>query len=256
MALTLCETCQTPLLAGTQACPRCGVSISRGTATPSGTSTFRKPSVLLSPRLGTTVPNPPSVTSGQHVHEDTVRRRLLWGGAAIAGLSVLLILARTITMWMLLAPLGLLCLGALAVGLLRALQNQGLPSLPKTRRVHSLLLAVAAPLVFILAVAIVPKTAREQRQYDEFQRLEAQREADKEHRLQAQVGCEVYIRERLKAPSSADFSSSVAIAPREEGGYVVRGSVDAQNAFGAKLRRIYVCAVDAAGGVVTGSLLE
>ena len=139
---------------------------------------------------------------------------------------LLLGLARTVSMWMVLAPLGILCLGAMGVGALRAILNEGLPSFPKTRRVHSLIVVLAAPLLFMIAIAIVPKTGQEQRQFDKFQRLEVQRQADKEHRLQAQVACQVYVSERLKAPSSADFSPSAAIVPRDEGGYLVRGGVE------------------------------
>lgn len=139
---------------------------------------------------------------------------------------------------------------------LRAIQNEGPPGFPRTRRVHSLLVVLVAPLLFAIAVAIVPKTSEEQRQFDEFQRQEAQRQAEQERRLQAHAACQVYVRERLKAPSSAEFSRSAAIAPREEGGYLIRGSVEAQNAFGVKLRRNYLCAVDPAGQVVSGSVLE
>ena len=47
-----------------------------------------------------------------------------------------------------------------------------------------------------------------------------------------------------------------AVIPHDDGGYLIRGSVDAQNVFGAKLRRNYLCAVDSAGRAVNGGVLE
>jgi TRAP-type uncharacterized transport system substrate-binding protein len=44
--------------------------------------------------------------------------------------------------------------------------------------------------------------------------------------------------------------------PSDDGGYLIRGSVDAQNAFGAMLRRNYLCAVNSCGQVVSGGVLE
>ena len=54
----------------------------------------------------------------------------------------------------------------------------------------------------------------------------------------------------------ASFSRKSVIEPQSEGGYLVGGFVDAQNAFGVKLRRNYVCSVDSAGRVITAGLLE
>jgi hypothetical protein len=192
-----------------------------------------------------------------------IRRRLLWGGGALALVLVLLGLARTVSMWVVLAPLGVICLGAMGLNLLRALQNQGLPYLPKTRRVHSLLVVLATPFLFALAFAIVPKTYQEQQRLEQMQREdarlkaeEAQQAAEKERRGQAHSACQLYVLEHLQAPSSAAFSHAAAIVPSDDGGYLIRGSVDAQNAFGAKLRRNYLCAVDSAGRVVNGGVLE
>ncbi len=61
----------------------------------------------------------------------------------------------------------------------------------------------------------------------------------------------VYVRNSLKSPSSADFcsSSEASVAPVGLGQYRVRGWVDAQNSFGAKLRSDFSCVVykDASG---------
>ena len=72
----------------------------------------------------------------------------------------------------------------------------------------------------------------------------------------ATEGGQLYVLQHLQAPSSAAFSHSAAIAPSDDGGYLIRGSVDAQNAFGVKLRRNYLCAVDSAGRVMSGGVLE
>lgn len=194
-----------------------------------GTSTFRRPPATPSRTAGSAARARPAATKPRlttTAREAVARQRLIWIGGVAAVVFLLLGLARTVSMWMVLAPLGILCLGAMGVGALRAILNEGLPSFPKTRRVHSLIVVLAAPLLFMIAIAIVPKTGQEQRQFDKFQRLEVQRQADKEHRLQAQVACQVYVSERLKAPSSADFSPSAAIVPRDEGGYLVRGGVE------------------------------
>jgi hypothetical protein len=185
-----------------------------------------------------------------------LRRRLLWGGSALAVVMILLGLARTVSMWVVLAPLGVICLGVMGLNLLRALQNRGLPYLPKTRRVHSLLVVLVTPILFGLAFGFVPKTYQEQRRLEQMEREEAQQKVEKERRFDAHIACQVYIREHLQAPSSADFSHSAAIVPRDKGGYLIRGSVDAQNAFGAKLRRQYECAVDGSGQVVNGKIVE
>src|SRR5215469_5411499 len=57
----------------------------------------------------------------------------------------------------------------------------------------------------------------------------------------------VFIKDRLKAPSTAKFSDwvwdkdKIGVSGSAESGYVVRGWVDAQNSFGAKLRSKWVC---------------
>lgn len=51
--------------------------------------------------------------------------------------------------------------------------------------------------------------------------------------------CEDAIKERLKAPSTAEFDSTAA----GSGTWTVTGTVDAENSFGAKLRSTYQCSV-------------
>ena len=55
-----------------------------------------------------------------------------------------------------------------------------------------------------------------------------------------------FVRESLIAPSSADFPTSTASRVTNIGGcrYLVRGYVDAQNAFGAKLRNFFIVVME------------
>lgn len=57
----------------------------------------------------------------------------------------------------------------------------------------------------------------------------------------AQFACEGFIKDRLKAPSTAQFSGETftGSAPR----WTVTGAVDAQNSFGAALRNSWSCIV-------------
>lgn len=61
----------------------------------------------------------------------------------------------------------------------------------------------------------------------------------------ARAHCETYLTGMLKAPGSAEFSSGsdTKISGTSPGPFTVRGFVDAQNSFGAKLRRNYLCTV-------------
>ena len=268
MALTQCRECRREVPAQMKACPHCGaqqLAASMADAVTPGApaaSTFRRPPVAPSRPAGSASPPPgprPSATQSRltkTAREALARQRLLWGGSLAAVVLLLLGLARTVSMWMVLAPFGILCLGAMVVGALRAIQSEGLPFFPRTRRVHSLLVVLAAPIVFLIAFDLAPKTIAEQRQFDEMQQRAEQQRAEKDQRLHAQIACQTYVAERLKAPSSAEFSRSTEIVPRDEGGYLVRGSVEAQNAFGVKLRRGYLCAVDPAGQVARGTVVE
>lgn len=51
--------------------------------------------------------------------------------------------------------------------------------------------------------------------------------------------CEAAIKDKLKAPSTADFSSTAT----GSGTWTVVGTVDAENSFGAKVRTSYQCSV-------------
>jgi len=63
--------------------------------------------------------------------------------------------------------------------------------------------------------------------------------------------CQNAVRERLKAPATADFEAprNAQINRYDSGNYEIVSHVDAQNSFGAKLRSAYTCVVapDGAG---------
>lgn len=69
--------------------------------------------------------------------------------------------------------------------------------------------------------------------------------------------CTSFVKDRLKAPSTADFpnpysrGSDVSMIPvtyEQKPGYVVRSHVDAQNGFGAQIRSDFACTVTHEGG--------
>ena len=62
--------------------------------------------------------------------------------------------------------------------------------------------------------------------------------------------CRDFVRDRLKAPSTAKFAriSTNYITDLGSGSYRVRAYVDSQNSFGAQLRTEYTCEVKHQGG--------
>lgn len=64
----------------------------------------------------------------------------------------------------------------------------------------------------------------------------------------AEVVCEDFVKDRLKSPSSAEFSDAVTTESASDGSWTVRGIVDSENGFGAMLRNSYTCTVRFAGG--------
>lgn len=62
----------------------------------------------------------------------------------------------------------------------------------------------------------------------------------------ARMMAEEFIKDKLKAPGTAEFSDSSDTRVRYDettDSYTVLGWVDAQNSFGAKLRTPYICTV-------------
>jgi hypothetical protein len=61
--------------------------------------------------------------------------------------------------------------------------------------------------------------------------------------FKATYNVEHYVRNQLKAPNSAEFSGTTA-TKIEDNIYLVTGSVDAQNSFGATLRKNFSCEIE------------
>jgi hypothetical protein len=76
--------------------------------------------------------------------------------------------------------------------------------------------------------------------------LEEKPNADKS--TMAAIQCENFVKDQLKAPSTADFPGATAArvvrVSNESQGYQVASYVDAQNSFGAKIRSPYLCEVE------------
>lgn len=66
-----------------------------------------------------------------------------------------------------------------------------------------------------------------------------------DEKVSAISGCEELVKDRLKAPSTAEFSNEAADGG--DGSYVVDGDVDSENSFGAMLRSHFTCTVHSAG---------
>lgn len=68
----------------------------------------------------------------------------------------------------------------------------------------------------------------------------------------AYVMCQEFVSRQLRAPSTADYpwmsADGVSSLHQGEGRYMVRGYVDAQNAFGATIRTNWTCDVQYTGG--------
>lgn len=62
-------------------------------------------------------------------------------------------------------------------------------------------------------------------------------------RVAGWVACQHFVRARLRAPSTADFPWYNGQGTVSGGTYTVKSYVDAQNAFGAKVRTTFTCAV-------------
>lgn len=65
------------------------------------------------------------------------------------------------------------------------------------------------------------------------------------------LACEDSLRSTLKSPSTAKFSNENAVASGSQ--YTVTGAVDAQNGFGAMLRRQWSCTASGSGSSWTGN---
>lgn len=59
----------------------------------------------------------------------------------------------------------------------------------------------------------------------------------------AELACQDFVRDRLKAPATAEFTEAVTAPLAGYDRYTVSGAVDAQNSFGALIRNFYSCTV-------------
>lgn len=59
--------------------------------------------------------------------------------------------------------------------------------------------------------------------------------------------CEQFVKDRLKSPSTADFSDTAA-SPNGLQSWTVLGAVDSENSFGAMIRNTYICTVHHTAG--------
>ncbi len=66
------------------------------------------------------------------------------------------------------------------------------------------------------------------------------REAPTDPSSQVVVACREWVREKLRAPGTADFAGELAVQDAV-GRWTVTGSVDSENAFGALLRSTWTC---------------
>lgn len=67
--------------------------------------------------------------------------------------------------------------------------------------------------------------------------------------IMSAIQCRDFVKARLKAPATADFSSlSGSATSAGNNKYVVHAYVDAQNGFGANIRTTYTCSVQYTGG--------
>jgi len=98
----------------------------------------------------------------------------------------------------------------------------------KPRRQPWMLYAIGAVILLCIAAFVFPAV-----------------KGDKTDGFDAQVVCRDFVRDRLKAPSTADFSDvdHTGSAPT----FTVTGNVDAENSFGAMLRMRFTCVVEDAG---------
>lgn len=57
----------------------------------------------------------------------------------------------------------------------------------------------------------------------------------------AKLACERFVKDRLKAPATADFTGATATQIPDTKAFRVLGAVDSENGFGAKIRTGYTC---------------
>lgn len=69
---------------------------------------------------------------------------------------------------------------------------------------------------------------------------------------QAEGHCEDWVKEKLKAPATADFATTSTLGTGQ-GPWTFTGTVDADNSFGAKIRNRWECKIELGDGMFTGT---
>jgi hypothetical protein len=75
----------------------------------------------------------------------------------------------------------------------------------------------------------------------------------------AQQTCEGWVKDKLKAPATADFGGAAEVVtddpsdPALEPAFTITGVVDAQNGFGANVRSTWTCSIHTSGTQWIGS---
>lgn len=95
---------------------------------------------------------------------------------------------------------------------------------------------VGGPLVLLLLLFIASALFGDESNNDEAQAI---------------VACESEVRDQLKAPSSADLRSSASQSGER---WIVVGTVDAENSFGAKIRNEFECSVGVSGDYAVATI--
>jgi hypothetical protein len=80
----------------------------------------------------------------------------------------------------------------------------------------------------------------------------------RDRKIEALSMCELFVKGRLKAPSTAKFGHvwDTTTTGSGDGPYQVSGYVDAQNSFGAMLRNYYVCTAQGSSPSDTWTLID
>jgi hypothetical protein len=182
---------------------------------------------------------------------------LVWWTLAALGLLLWVGVTARVGSWLMLGPISVIGWAVAILGVLLVTgAMRSVPGLPRLRgRTHGWLMVSAAVLGLLVAYLAVPRSADELRQQQARDAAAEARRHEEDARYRAAAACHVYIQERLKVPSSANFLLPPLIE-RTERGYSVGGRLEAQNAFGVMLRRTYACSVDADGKVLQGRLAE
>jgi hypothetical protein len=120
----------------------------------------------------------------------------------------------------------------------------------KTKRGYIGCLGLIIILGIIGAIFGPKKTQEEVEREEASKRARAEERASQEEQQQAYYMAKQFITNRLKAPSTAKFpspydrnESGITTVQLPGGAYRVSAWVDAQNAFGAMLRKRWVCEV-------------